>query len=236
MTKPGTKSKWTSDAAMFAIARRELFTAVVGDIMDKMGAQRQFLPPQIRPLSPGMIAIGRAMTVLEGDVFSEHPADGNNPLLKKPFGLMLEALDDLKANEIYVCAGASPSYALWGELMSARAMKCGAVGAIVDGYSRDTRAILALKFPTFSYGPYAQDQAPRGKVLDFRVPLQIGDARIEPGDILFGDIDGVCVIPRAMEAEVFAKALEKARGEKTVRKAIERGLPAKAAFEEYGIM
>lgn len=232
-----SKSKlWSDDTGLFALARTELFTAVVGDIMDKLGAQRQFLPPQIRPLRPDMVTIGRAMTVLEADTFAEHPVGGKNPLLRKPFGLMLEALDDLKVNEIYVCAGASPTYALWGELMSTRAMRCGAVGAIVDGYSRDTRGILALDFPTFSHGPYAQDQAPRGKVIDFRVPLQIGDARINPGDILFGDIDGVCVVPRALEREVFTRALEKARGEKVVQKAIAGGMRAKAAFQKYGIM
>lgn len=233
--KPKTRL-WTDDAGLFALARTELFTAVVGDIMDKLGAQRQFLPPRIRPLHPDMVTIGRAMTVLEADVFADQPAGGHNPLLKKPFGLMLEALDDLKPNEIYVCAGASPTYALWGELMSTRALRCGAVGAIVDGYSRDTRGILALGFPTFSHGPYAQDQAPRGKVVDFRVPLQIGDARILPGDILFGDIDGVCVVPRALEREVFVKALEKARGEKVVQKAIAAGMRAKTAFEKFGIM
>ena len=149
---------------------------------------------------------------------------------------MLEALDDLKTDEIYICAGASPSYALWGELMSIRAMKCGAVGAIMDGYSRDSKEILGLNFPTFSYGPYAQDQAPRGKVVDFRVPISIGGVEVQPGDILFGDIDGVCVIPLAAEEEVFSKALEKARGEKTVRTAIENGMTAKEAFETYGIM
>lgn len=227
---------WSDDTSLFALARTELFTAVVGDIMDKLGAQRQFLPPQIRPLRHDMVVIGRAMTVLEADVFADHSADGKNSLLKKPFGLMLEALDDLKPNEVYVCTGASPTYALWGELMSTRALRCGAVGAIVDGYSRDTRGILALDFPTFSHGPYAQDQAPRGKVIDFRVPLQVGDARIQPGDILFGDVDGVCVVPRAMEREVFTKALEKARGEKVVQKAIAGGMRAKAAFEKYGIM
>jgi regulator of RNase E activity RraA len=176
------------------------------------------------------------MTVLEADFFEERQTGGQTPLSQKPFGLMLEALDDLKPNEVYVCTGASPRYALWGELMSLRARKCGAAGAVVDGYSRDTRGILALQFPTFSYGAYAQDQGPRGKVIDFRVPIEIQGVRIQPGDIVFGDVDGVCVIPHRAEAEVFNRALEKARGEKTVRKAIEAGVSAKEAFETYGIM
>jgi regulator of RNase E activity RraA len=230
------KKHWSDDESLFALARAELFTAVVGDIMDQLGARHQFLPPRIRPLRDDMVVIGRAMTVLEADVWPHETGRRKNRLLDQPFGLMLEALDDLRPREVYVCSGASPSYALWGELMSTRAIQCGAAGAIVDGYSRDTRGILALDFPVFSYGPYAQDQAPRGKVIDFRVPLQIGEANVVSGDILFGDIDGVCVVPRALEREVFSRALEKARGEKRVQQAIARGMTARRAFDRYGIM
>lgn len=227
---------WNSDEELFAIARTELFTAVVGDVMDKIGLLHQFLPPQLRPLRQDMVVIGRAMPVLEADVFAERVEGSANSLMAKPFGLMLEALDDLKPDEVYVCTGASPAYALWGELMSTRALKLGAAGAVVDGYSRDTRGILTLGFPTFSWGTYAQDQGPRGKVVDYRVPLQIGAARVEPGDLLFGDLDGVCVIPRRAETEVFTLALEKARGEKRVRQAIENGMSAVDAFRQFGIM
>jgi regulator of RNase E activity RraA len=115
-------------------------------------------------------------------------------------------------------------------------MKCGAAGAVVDGFSRDTRGVLSLGFPTFSHGSYAQDQGPRGKVLDFRIPIQIGQVRVLPGDIVFGDLDGVCVVPQAAEREVMAAAFDKARKEKVVRKALEGGLPAKDAFEKYGIL
>jgi len=224
---------WQSDAELFDLVRQELFTAVVGDIMDQMGLQHQFLPPQIRPLRDEMIVIGRAMTVLEADTVG---AGQTNPLLGRSFGLMLEALDDLKPNEVYLCSGSSPDYALWGELMSVRAMKLGAAGAVMNGYSRDTRAILSLGFPVFSYGAYAQDQAPRGKVLDYRVPIQVGQVRVHSGDVIFGDIDGVCVVPQAHAEEVFSRALEKARGEKVVRQAIEDGLSASEAFARFQIM
>jgi regulator of RNase E activity RraA len=225
-----------SDHEVFESARRELFSAVIGDVMDKLGLQQQFLPPAIIPLDRAMVVCGRAMTVLEADVFEESTTDSHNSLSARPFGLMMDALDDLKQNEVYICTGASPRYALWGELMSVRATKCGAAGAVVDGYSRDTRGVLALGFPTFSHGSYAQDQGPRGKVIDFRVPIQIGQARVAPGDIIFGDLDGVCIVPRHAEQEVFALAFEKARKEKTVRKALEEGMPSKAAFEKYGIL
>lgn len=151
--------EWNDDKELVSLIKGELYTAVVGDIMDKMGYTHQFLPPHIRPLRDDMFVAGRAMTVLEADVYDNQGTSGTNPVLKRSFGLMLEALDDLKEGEIYICSGSSPSYALWGELMSARAMQCKAAGAVVNGYSRDTKGILALNFPCFSYGPYAQDQA-----------------------------------------------------------------------------
>ena len=227
---------WDSDASLFALCRQELFTAVVGDCMDKLGLRRQFLPPQIRALRPDMVVVGRAMPVLEADVFGEIVEGSANPLMAQPFGLMFRALDDLKANEVYVCTGASPTYALWGELMSTRALKLGAAGAVLNGYSRDTNGVLALNFPTFSYGSYAQDQGPRGKVVDFRVAVEIAGVRVASGDIVFGDIDGVCVIPREAEADVFTQALEKARGEKRVRQAIEGGMSTVDAYAKFGIM
>jgi regulator of RNase E activity RraA len=220
---------WKADDELFAIIKRELFTCVVGDVMDKLHLQHQFLPPQIRPLQADMVVVGRAM-------FAEKVAGTANKLMAKPFGLMLEALDDLRPDEVYVNSGASPRNALWGELMSIRARKLGSSGAVLNGYTRDTRAILDLNFPTFSWGPYGQDSSPRYKVMDFRVPLEIGAVRLRPGDILFGDIDGVCLIPTEAADEVFAQALEKVRGEKLVRKALEKGSTAVAAFEKHGIM
>ncbi len=227
---------WNSDAELFSLARHELFVAVVGDVMDKLNLQHQFLPPEIQALRLDMVVIGRAMPVLSVDVFAEKIAGSANKLMAKPFGLMLEALDDLKPGEIYVNTGSSPRNALWGELMSTRAIKLGAAGAIVNGYSRDTNGIFKLNFPTFSMGRYAQDSAPRYKVVDFRIPIEIGAVRINPGAILYGDIDGVCVVPQAVEEEVFTKALAKARGEKLVRKAIENGMSGVEAFEQFGIM
>ena len=227
---------WQTDEELFAIAQRELFTSVVGDVMDKLKLNHQFLPPQIRPLDPDYVLIGRAMTVLSGDVFEERVSGSANKLMEKPFGLMLEALDDLKLNEIYVNTGSSPRNAMWGEMMATRARILGAVGAVVNGYARDTRAVLKMGFPVFAFGSYGQDSGPRYKVYDFRVPIEIGQARIEPGDILFGDIDGVCVIPARAEVEVFSLALEKARGEKLVKNDLEKGVSAVSAFERHGIM
>lgn len=227
---------WDSDDELFSLIQRELFTCVVGDVMDKMELQHQFLPPKIRPVRQDMVVIGRAMPVLSVDVFMERIAGSANPLMDKSFGLMLEALDDLRTNEVYVNTGSSPRNALWGELMSTRARKLGSRGAVLNGYVRDTKAILEMGFPTFGFGSYGQDSAPRYKVADFRIPVEIGSVRVRPGDILFGDIDGVLVVPVEAESEAFTRALEKVRGEKLVRKAIEEGSSAVEAFAKYGIM
>ena len=222
--------------ARLEMVRRELFPAVVGDVMDAMGLRNQFLPARIRPVRDDMVVLGRAMPVLETDVFSEESGAGENEVLDMPFGLMFRALDDLRPGEVYVCAGASPRYALWGGLMSTRARVLKAAGAVLDGFHRDTNEILRLGFPTFSSGAYAQDQGPRGRVIDFRVPVRIGDANITPGDLLFGNVDGVCVIPKEAEEEALVSALEKVRTEDLVARAIEDGMSTEEAFGRFGVM
>lgn len=225
-------STWQDDNELFSIARKELYTAVIGDICDRLGHRRLFLAPGIRPLreTPNVpVMIGRAFTVLEADVFAE-------PAEEAPFGKMLDALDDLQSGEIYVCGGASPRYALVGELMATAMMARGAVGAVAEGYVRDVEGILKLGFPVFSFGPYAQDQRGRGIVLDYRVPIEVTGVRVEPGDILVGDADGVLVVPKRIERDVFEGAVEKARSEKTVQKAIRDGMSANEAFAHYGIL
>ena len=227
---------WKDDKELYSIARKKLFTALVGDILDKMGYLHQFLPPGIKPVGADMVLIGRAMPVLDVDVCSEIVEKTRNPIIQKPFGMMFEALDDLKEDEVYICTGSSNPYALWGGLMSVRAMKLKAAGAVVNGYSRDTNEISRLKFPTYSKGTYAQDQGPRGKVVDFRIPIEWDGVKINPGDIIFGDLDGVLVVPREIEIEAFKGALEKARGEKIVLKALQDGMSTVDAFNKYGIM
>lgn len=224
--------KWTNDDELFRLIKEHLFSAVIGDVMDQMGLLHQFLPAFIQPLRADMVVAGRAMTVWHQDLTHET----RRMAAEKPFGLMLEALDDLKKNEVYLASGASHEFALWGELMTVRAMKLGAAGVVMNGYSRDTDGILQLGFPTFSQGRYAQDQGPRGTVLDFRIPIEIEGVKISPGDLVFGDMDGVCIIPAAREEEIVRLAWEKATGEKSVLKAIQGGMSAVEAFKTYGIM
>lgn len=227
---------WKDDDELFALMRTRLFPAVVGDILDTMGFLRQFLAPQIRPLRPEMVIVGRAMPVLEANAFSASEPAGRGPLTQRAFGLLFEALDDLKANEVYVATGCAPQFALWGGLMTTRAMHLKAAGAVLDGYSRDTPEVLELGLPVFSYGGYAQDQGPRGKVVDWRVPVEIHGVRVKPGDIVFGDLDGVLVIPREAEDEAIRRALEKASTENRVRDAIRQGMSTVEAFRTFGVM
>jgi regulator of RNase E activity RraA len=225
-----------ADDEIVRLLKTELFTAVVGDVMDVLGFQNQFLPAAIGPLQPGMKIAGRAMPVLEADVFSMGEEGSSGPLAQKPFGLMLEALDDLKAGEVYIATGASLRYALWGGLMSTRATRLKAAGAVLNGYVRDANEIESLAFPTFCRGVYAQDQGPRGKVIDFRTAIAIDGVRIAPGDLLYGDREGVLVIPRQAEQDVLRLALEKARTENRVAAAIRNGMPAFEAFSTFGVM
>lgn len=224
--------KWKNDDELFAVMRKELYSAVIGDILDQMGRYHQFLPMEIQPIREDMVVCGRAMTVLEEDL----PVTGETVPGEPAFGRMLDALDGLKKNEVYLCSGSTPDYALVGELMCTRMQVLGAAGTVMNGPHRDTTGILALDFPCFSSGRYSQDQAPRGRVTAFRVPIDIGNVHVNPGDIVFGDLDGVVIIPQDIEEEVIVKAWEKATGEKTVGKAISAGMSAADAFNKYGIL
>lgn len=83
----------------------------------------------------------------------------------------------------------------------------GGVGAVIDGYMRDTRQVLEQNFPVFCMGRDAQGSIYRNQVIAYRVPVEIGNIRINPGDLLFGDIDGVVVIPREIEEKAITVTL-----------------------------
>lgn len=212
---------------MFVQMREKLYTPVVGDILDGMGYYHQFLPPEIRPLKPDFKLAGIAMPVLMIDVFGPQ---------KKPFGLLTEALDQLQEDEIYMAAGGAMRCAYWGELLTATARTRKAAGAVLNGWHRDTPQVLEQDWPVFSRGCYAQDSSARTQVVDYRCTVEMGQVTIHPGDYVFGDIDGVLVIPAEIADEVIEKSLEKAAGEKLVRKAIEGGMSSTDAFAKFGIL
>lgn len=219
--------EWTNDRELFELFKKELYTPVVGDILDEFGYYHQFLPPEIQPALLEMKLVGRAMPINMIDVYGEQ---------KVPFGLLTEALDQIEEGEIYIAHGGNKRCAYWGEILTATARKRGANGAIINGYHRDTPKMLEQNFPVFSLGRYAQDSSVRTKVIDYRCPIEIGKVWINPGDLIFADLDGVLVIPKEVEEAVVKKALEKARGEKLVRKEIENGMSSTEAYKKYGIL
>lgn len=212
---------------MLETIKRELYTPVVGDILDTMGLYHQFLPQAVRPLDNSMKVAGFAMPVLMIDVYGEQ---------EKPFGLLTEALDDLQENEVYIANGGTMRCAYWGELLTATARTRKAVGAVVNGWHRDTPQVLEQNWPVFSRGCYAQDSSVRTQVVNYRCPIEIGEVWVNPGDLVFGDVDGVIIVPKEHIEYVIEKALEKSRGEKVVRQAIEDGMTATAAFAKFGIL
>ncbi len=223
-----------SDTNLFAAIKDKLFTSVIGDVMDAAGLTHQFLPPSIRALRADDMLVGRAMTVLEADCASDVATQEGSG---EPFGLMFRALDSLKNGDVYICTGSSPRYALWGELMTTRAMELGAAGVVVDGYHRDTHGIMSLPLPVFSQGSYAQDQRVRGRVIDFNCPIEFPNAtRVNPGDLIVGDVDGVLVVPSAHVDDIVKAALAKVEGEEQVRQMILAGRSTQSIFDETGIM
>ncbi|HEX3660865.1 MAG TPA: RraA family protein [Acidobacteriaceae bacterium] len=219
--------EYGNDEELFETMTGILYTPVIGDLLDTLGYFHRFLPPSVQPMLPEMKLAGRAMPVVMIDVYGPQA---------KPFGLLTEALDQLEPGEIYIASGGAMRCAYWGEILTATARTRGAAGAVINGFHRDTPQVLSQRWPVFSRGRYAQDSAVRTQVAAYRCPIEIEGVWIEPGDLVFGDLDGVVVIPRKAEREVIAGALDKARGEKVVRAEIEAGMPSTEAFRKHGIL
>ncbi|WP_343226962.1 RraA family protein [Luteolibacter arcticus] len=220
-------TEWQSDSELFSLVKSRLYTPVVGDILDRLGLTHQFLPQPIQPLLTEMKLAGRAMPVLMIDVHGPQ---------KQPFGKLTEALDQLQPGEIYLASGGDMRCAYWGEILTATARMRGAVGAVINGFHRDTPRVLEQDWPVFSRGRFAQDSAVRTQVAEYRCPIEIGQVQVEPGDLVFGDLDGVVIIPRRVEEVLIVEALKKAAGENVVRKEIENHMSSTAAFQKYGIL
>jgi len=218
---------WHSDNELFSLMTTRLYTPVVGDILDSLGLFHQFLPQPVQPMLTGMKLAGWAMPVLMIDVYGPQ---------MKPFGKLTEALDQLQHGEIYLASGGEMRCAYWGEILTATARMRGAVGAVINGFHRDTPRVLEQGWPVFSRGRFAQDSRVRTQVADYRCPIEIGQVRVHPGDLVFGDLDGVVVIPRDVVQVVIPEALKKAEGENVVRKEIESNMSSTAAFQKYGIL
>lgn len=136
-------------------------------------------------------------------------------------GLLPEAIDVCVEDAVYIVTGGDRRCSYFGEIMTARLKAKGAVGAVVDGYMRDTRQVLEQGFPVYSMGRDAQGSIMHNQVIAYNVPVEIGNININPGDLIFADIDGVVVIPKAIESEAIRVTLLKVRGEKDTMSAVD---------------
>ncbi len=220
--------KWRDDTELFAMMEKQLYAAVISDALDAYGYREQTLQHTIRPLYPEAIVVGRAMPVLCVDVY-ERPDE--------PYQQEIAAVDSLKQNDIFVCAtNQSTRNCIWGELLSTAARARGARGAIIEGFIRDARQITEMQFPVFMTGLSPVDSYGRGDVVAYNVPIECGGVPVNPGDIVFGDIDGGVVIPQAVEVAVIEAALAKVNGENRTRDELSAGATLREVYDKYGIL
>jgi 4-hydroxy-4-methyl-2-oxoglutarate aldolase len=209
-------------------ARDLLSSAVLADVLDGLGHRHTALPPSLRPLRPTWKLFGRAATLSTMPVAVD-------PI--HPYAIEMECIDALQAGEVLVATtNGDHSSALWGELLSTAARAHGAVGVVLDGLTRDATRILAMDFPVFACGFSPLDSRGRLDGVCHGQPIRVGDCVVRPGDWVFGDIDGVVVVPAEVADTAFARALEKVTGENRVRDELARGRSIREVFAEYRIL
>ncbi len=205
-----------------------LYSAVLADVLDGLGHRTSALPSALRPLRPEWRLFGRAATLSAAPVASE-PAD--------PYAVELECIDALKPGDVLVATmNGDRGSALWGELLSTAARARGATGAVIDGLTRDAAKIVQMDFPVFAAGFSPLDSKGRLDGVSHGRPIRVGDCVVHPGDWVFGDLDGVVVVPARLADEAFPRALDKVRGENRVRDELLKGRSIREVFAEYGIL
>ena len=210
--------------------RTKLFASVLSDCLDQAGLMDQALPSRIRPLDDASVMVGRARTAAFMEVY--HVAEGVNP-----YELEIALIDSLKKDEIPVFACSNPvRVAPWGELLSTASKYRGAAGALMDGCVRDIKPIRKMDFPVFHGGIAPLDSKGRGKIMAIDVPIECAGVKVETGDLIFGDADGVVVIPKAHEKRVLDLAFEKISGERNTLADLQRGDKLADVFARYGIL
>lgn len=213
---------------LYAPHLEALSSAVLADVLDALGYRTSALPPTVRPLRPDWKIFGRAVTLATVPVAVEP---------EKPYAVELECIDALRPGDVLVATtNGDRGSALWGELLSTASRAHGAVGAVIDGLTRDVDKILALGFPVFAAGFSPLDSKGRLDGFCYNQPIRVGDCVVKPGDWVFGDVDGVVVVPVELAEAAFAKALEKVTGENRVREELAKGRSVREVFEEYGIL
>lgn len=208
--------------------REKLYSTVIADILDGLGYREQALAHDIRPVDPSSVLVGRAFTVVATEV---------HEMPESPYEKELEAVDQLKESDVLIATtSGSTSCGFWGELLSTAALSKGACGAVIDGLTRDSSKIVDMGFPTFVKGYSPLDSKGRLDVTSYGGPIRCGGVEVSTGDLIFGDRDGVVVIPEHLIEEVLPKALEKVSGEDEMRRALKQGMGVVEAYREHGIL
>jgi 4-hydroxy-4-methyl-2-oxoglutarate aldolase len=214
--------------SVFEVMKEKLYTAVICDALDILGYRNQALREDLRPLELDKVIVGRAKTILAADVYHVH---------ENPYEVEIDAIDSIKQGDI-VMVGTNDSKrnGIWGELLTTVALNNGANGAVIDGLIRDTKRIRELGFPVYCKGIKPVDSKGRGIVIDYDCPLEIGGVMVKNGDIVFGDCDGVAVIPAEILEDTLKIALERVDGEDHSRKELMEGKTLRQVFEKYGVL
>lgn len=206
----------------------KLYTAVVSDSLDQIDVRSQAMREYLRPVYPCAAFCGWARTIACSDVYHIPP---------EPYAMEIEALDSILPGEVVVVSTQqSKQNAPWGELLSTAAKARGARGAVIDGLVRDVRRIESLNFPVIAAGIKPVDSMGRGVVTAYNVPVECGEVLVNPGDLIFADLDGVVVIPAACVDEVVRLALDKASRENSSRAELLRGAYLRDVFKKYGVL
>lgn len=202
-----------------------LFTAAVNDVLRERELTRQTLPHTIMPLKDNMKVAGPAFTI----------KGAKSLLIKDEMRERAEMLEAIPAHSVVAWdTSGDDESAQWGEVMTMAAVKRGCRGAVVDGGVRDTDRVLPQNFPVFVKYRSSNGMLGRFRISGWQVPVRIGEVEIFPGDIVFGDIDGVIVIPRALAYEVLLRAEEIAASEGQLKQWVQDGLPATEIVKRGG--
>ncbi len=203
-----------------------LYTPVVADVLDRLGYRDQCLRADIRPLVEGFTVAGAARTVLTTSASETVPAE--------PYKGEMAAVDALRHGDVMVVSTCDGSF--WGELLSTAARYRGCRGIVIDGYTRDTRAIKTMGFPVFCRGIHPADSMGRIDVVAHDVPIVCGGVSVNPHDLVLADDDGVVIVPHDVIEHALAAAEQKAHGENLVRLKLAEGMTVTEAFRRYGVL
>ena len=203
-----------------------LYTGAVTDVLDRRGLLRQTLPTALAPLEPGLRLAGPAFTV-EGR--PRHGGDYDESIRR-----ILGMLGSVPADHVVVYQTNDAENAHLGELSVTSLAARGAAGAVIDGGCRDVEFILREGFPVFARHTTPQDCVPRWELVAAGNPITIGDVRIEPGDYVVADRDGIVVVPAHLRDDVLTEAEAKVETENKIRNAVRAGELPLAAYERYG--